>query len=48
MKNSYGLENGIAEKYKSILNCDKIEIDNPHKHHYTRINYLIESKMLFL
>lgn len=46
MKNSYDFENNIDEKYKEILYHDKIEIDNPNKHHHIRINYIDRIKMI--
>ncbi len=39
MKNAYQIESFLDERYRSILNFDKIEIDNPDSHHYRRLNY---------
>jgi SAM-dependent methyltransferase len=40
MKNSYELEQSLGAEYQYILNCDKMEIDNPNRHYFLRLSYL--------
>ena len=40
MKNSYDLERQLGDKYRTLLDYDKEEIDNPNKYHRVRLRYL--------